>query len=111
MFVREAEALALREAIQVAFDLNMENVAFEIDSQTVVQVIHSNYKSGSEFYFIINSIKALLILNPSFKVKLIKRQANMVVHSLARAANSWPRCNLLNLAPSCIERFPINDKH
>ncbi|XP_058726730.1 uncharacterized protein LOC131598114 [Vicia villosa] len=45
----EAEALALKEAIQGALALHLDHVVFSSDSQQVVQAIHSNSIGGSEF--------------------------------------------------------------
>ncbi|XP_058783150.1 uncharacterized protein LOC131657808 [Vicia villosa] len=86
--VFEAEALALKEAILGAISSHLEFVTFESDSQIVTQAIHSNRKGDSEFYLIIESICSLLLSFPNFEVKFVKRQANSVAHSLARAANS-----------------------
>jgi hypothetical protein len=44
-------------------------------------------RSGtSEFSAIICNVKNILSSHPNFVVKFIKRQANMVAHTLARAA-------------------------
>lgn len=43
---------------------------------------------NSEFTFIINYIKLLLLDVSNFEVKFAKRQANMVAHTLAKASNS-----------------------
>ncbi|XP_058782551.1 uncharacterized protein LOC131656734 [Vicia villosa] len=87
--VIEAEALALKEAIQSVIMLHNAPTIFESDSQQVVQALSSNTPGSSEFISIINSIKSLLLDFPNFEVKFIKRQANMVAHTLAKAANSW----------------------
>ncbi|XP_058726551.1 uncharacterized protein LOC131597908 [Vicia villosa] len=55
--VVEAEALALKEAIQGATHMHMERITFESDSQTVVQVVNNNSFGHSEFCVIISSIK------------------------------------------------------
>lgn len=109
--VIEVEVMALKKAILEAVELHLENVIFESDSQRVVQVIHSNHNGGFGFNFIITSIKALLHDSPNFEVEFIKRRANLIAHSLARAANSWSRCNRFNLIPPCIEQVLINELH
>ncbi|XP_058783244.1 uncharacterized protein LOC131657910 [Vicia villosa] len=86
--VLEVEALALKEAIQGTVDLHLDHVVFASDSQQVVQAIHSNVTGSSEFNFIIQSIKLLLLDFPNFEVEFVKRQANMVAHCLTKAANS-----------------------
>ncbi|CAL5188266.1 unnamed protein product [Lathyrus oleraceus] len=109
--VIEVEPLALKEAINGAIRLHMKNVIFESDSQRAVHDIHSNHNGGSEFNFIINSIKALLSVYPNFEVKFIKRQAKMVAHSLAKAIKSWSRRITFNSTPSYIEQVLINKLH
>lgn len=84
----KAEALAIKEAILSAIDLHMENVIFESDFQRTTQTIHSNCPGLSAFSFIISSIPNLLHNFSNFEVKLVKRQANSVAYSLAKAANS-----------------------
>ncbi|XP_058747164.1 uncharacterized protein LOC131620169 [Vicia villosa] len=107
--VFEAEALALKEAILGAISLNLEFVIFESDSQIVTQAVHSNKKGDSEFCLIIDYICSLLRSFKNFEVKFVKRQANSVAHSLARAANSWARRSLLSSTPLCIEHLLINE--
>ncbi|XP_058784473.1 uncharacterized protein LOC131659278 [Vicia villosa] len=55
--ILEAEAYALKEAIEGAITLHLDNIIFESDSQQVVQAIHSDHEGGSEFSLIIMSIK------------------------------------------------------
>ncbi|CAK8560665.1 unnamed protein product [Lathyrus sativus] len=106
----EAEALALKEAIQCAITRNMNFVIFESDSQVVVNVVLSTHVGCSEFSCIISSIKQLLPLIQNFEVKFIKCQANMVAHSLPKAANSWSRRSVINVIPPCIESLLINER-
>ncbi|KAK2456441.1 hypothetical protein QL285_003807 [Trifolium repens] len=84
----EAEALALLEAMRMACNMNMHKVMFETDAQIVVGAANSNHVGVSLFSTIICNIKNLLLLNPNFEVKFVKRQANSVAHKLARATNS-----------------------
>ncbi|XP_058742418.1 uncharacterized protein LOC131614899 [Vicia villosa] len=107
--ILEAEALALKEAIQSAIDMEVQNVIFESDSLRTVQAIHGKLQGVSEFSCIISSIHSLLLNFPNFEVKFVKRQANMVAHSIAKAANSWTRRSLFHMIPLCIEQFLFND--
>ncbi|XP_058765192.1 uncharacterized protein LOC131638639 [Vicia villosa] len=107
--VLEAEALALKEAIQASSTLHNTPMIFESDSQQVVKALSSSSKGSSEFITIINSIKLLLLVFPNFEVKFIKRQANMVAHTLAKAANSWSRRCLFDVIPHCITFHLINE--
>jgi hypothetical protein len=42
-------------------------------------------------------------------VKFIKRQANMVAHTLARVAISWSRRYIVNTLPACIATLLNNE--
>jgi ribonuclease HI len=107
--VPEAEALALLEAMQTTCNMNLENIIFESDAQVVTDAVHATNVGISMFSTIISSIKDLLLLNPNFEVKFVKRQANSVAHKLARAANSWAsRCVFYSIPP-CIEDQLINE--
>ena len=89
--VIEAEALALKDAILRAMSSHLEFVTFERDSQWVIQAMHFNRNGDSEFSIISESISSLVVNFPSFVVNFVKCQANMVVHSIASAINSWAR--------------------
>ncbi|XP_058741741.1 uncharacterized protein LOC131614132 [Vicia villosa] len=105
----EAEVLALKEAIQCAIDLNLENVTFESDSQNTVHAIHRDVVGSSDFSAIISSIRSLLFNCPNFEVKFVKRQADSVAHAITKAADSWTRRSFFHLTPPCIESLLIND--
>ncbi|XP_058739284.1 uncharacterized protein LOC131611208 [Vicia villosa] len=108
--VLEAEVLALKEAIQGVIPLNIDRVIFESDSLQVVQAFHSVTVGFSEFYTIIRDIQFLLQNFPNFEVKFVKRQANMVAHSLPKTANSWVRRSIMNVILPCIELLIMNEK-
>ncbi|XP_058726695.1 uncharacterized protein LOC131598074 [Vicia villosa] len=108
--VLEAEALALKEAIQGFVPLNLGNIIFESDSLGVVQAFHSVTVCISKFYTIIKDIQLLLQNFPNFEVKFVKRQANMVAHLLAKAANSYTRRSIMHVIPPCIELLIMNEK-
>ncbi|XP_058777167.1 uncharacterized protein LOC131651525 [Vicia villosa] len=64
--ILEAEALALKEAIQCVSSLHIDHVLFESDSQVVVYSLRSKLSGNSEFNLIISSIKLLLLDFPNF---------------------------------------------
>jgi hypothetical protein len=66
----------------------ISHVIFETDSKSVVDAIRHFRGGNSKFSLFIYSINNFLLCNPNFKIEFIKRQANIVVHSLARAAIS-----------------------
>jgi ribonuclease HI len=85
------------------------HVIVESDSKSVVDAIKHVSGGSSEFSFLISQINNILSCNPNFVVKFIKRQANMVAHTLARAAISQPRRCTFDILPHCISTFLINE--
>ncbi|GAU16129.1 hypothetical protein TSUD_339990 [Trifolium subterraneum] len=107
----EGEAMALKEALEEMMQKGLSYVIFESDSKVVVDAIHSRQVGLSEFSILISHIKSLLLLNNNFEVKFVKRQANMVAHSLARAAYSMSGRRLFESIPRCIDNYLINEMH
>jgi ribonuclease HI len=85
------------------------HVIVESDSKSVVDAIHHLRGGSSEFSFLISQIDNILSCNPNFVVKFIKRQANMVAHTLARATISQPRRCTFDMLPHCILSLLINE--
>lgn len=107
-YILGAEALYLKETIQGAIKMQLGNVVVKSDSQRVVQAITSHPIGRSQVNLIIIAIQNFLLLFPNSEVKFVKRQSNMVVHSLAKAAISWTRRDDQNVHPSCISKLLIN---
>jgi ribonuclease HI len=107
--VIEGEANALLEALKVMQQKGYSRVIFETDCKGVVDAIHNIHGGVSEFSSIICNIKNILLVNPNFVVKFVKRQANMVAHTLAKAASSWARCCTFENLPLCITAYLNNE--
>jgi ribonuclease HI len=107
--VLEGEALALLEASRLAVQQGWDRVVFESDSNTLVHAIINNNVGNSEFSTIVSSIKNNLSLLTNFEVKFVRRQANSVAHSLARASVSWASHRFFNVIPRCIASLVINE--
>ncbi|GAU44727.1 hypothetical protein TSUD_88120 [Trifolium subterraneum] len=107
--ILEGEAMAIKEAMIEMIQKGFSHVIIESDSKTVVDAISSSQVGISEFSLLISSIKSLLVSNPNFEVKFVKRQANMTVHALARAAYSMSGRRVFESIPRCIENQLIND--
>jgi ribonuclease HI len=105
----EGESLALIEALKVMEQRGYSHVVFETDSKSVVDAIHHFRAGSSEFSFHVNNIHNFLSCNPNFMVKFIKRQANMVAHTLARAVISWHRRCTFETLPICITTLLHNE--
>jgi ribonuclease HI len=107
--VLEGEAMALIEAMEKVIQRGFSYVIFESDSKMVVDAISSRQAGVSEFSILISHIQSLLRMNNYFEVKYVKRQANRVAHSLARAAFSVSRSGVYDSIPRCIETYLSNE--
>jgi ribonuclease HI len=105
----EGEAIAIKEAMSELMQRGLSCVIFESDSKIVVDAISSRHVGISEFSVLISDIKSLLEANPNFEVKFVKRQANMVAHSLARAAYSMTSRSVFESIPRCIINYLMNE--
>ena len=103
MTVLEGEAVTVFEALHFANANIWNRVISESNSSTLVQALSSSGHGDSEFYAIVSSIIYQLSLHSNLEVKFVRRQANMVAHTLARAACSWVSHRIFDCYPSCIE--------
>ncbi|XP_045794003.1 uncharacterized protein LOC123888879 [Trifolium pratense] len=108
--VRFGEALGLLPALNWVHELNLGPVDFELDSKIVVDSFHSNKCDATELGDIISHCKQLIsnYYNNS-SVEFIRRQANEVAHSLAKAATYTVSPRILVDIPHCIEHLLINE--
>ena len=83
--VKEAEALALHEALLWALSLKLVDVEFEKDSLLVVNSLSSHSLDCSEYGFLISDCGCLRG-NGNYSIRFVKRQANKCVHVLAKHA-------------------------
>ena len=83
--VKEAKALALREALLWALSLKLVDVEFETYSLLVVNSLSSHSLDCSEYGFLISDCVCLRG-NGNYSIRFIKRQANKCTHILARHA-------------------------
>ncbi|XP_073271465.1 uncharacterized protein [Primulina huaijiensis] len=107
--VKEAEALALLDAIAWTTSLELHDIIFETDSKTVVNAISSKNVDHTEFGSIISSCRKFLDAHPSFKIQHVRRQANMVAHALARAAISYANAFIMIHPPNILCNFISHD--
>jgi ribonuclease HI len=105
----EGESIAILEAMKVIEQRGISNVIFETDSKTTVDAIQALRGRTSEFSSLICHIQNVLLCNPNFMVKFIKRQANMVAHTLARAAIAWASRCIFETLPLCITLLLNNE--
>ncbi|PNX90009.1 cytochrome p450, partial [Trifolium pratense] len=108
--VVEGEAWALLHAMKEVIHRGFEQVQFESDSELLIDAIHSRRPDNSEFNSIINDIIPLMSSsNVNFEVKFVTRQANLIAHTLARAAKIWVSFHRFEIIPLCIEHLLVND--
>ncbi|GAU40431.1 hypothetical protein TSUD_397500 [Trifolium subterraneum] len=105
----EGEAWALLLAMEEARHRGMDRVQFESDSKVLIDVIHMKRRGNSEFLSIVHDILDFMSSFLNFEVKFVKRQANSVAHTLARAANSWSCFHRFENIPLCIEHLVFNE--
>jgi ribonuclease HI len=107
--VIEGEAAALLDAIQQLEQRGISHVIVETDSKSLVDAIQHLRDGASEFSLIVRNINNILLANPNFLVRFVKRQANLAAHTLARAAISWPRRCTFESIPLCITTILSNE--
>ena len=87
----EAEAWGLLEAIKFVVVKDISYVIFESDCKVIVDIVNSSHLPQNELGDILSTCKDLISIHTSFIVNFVKRQANEVAHSIARASLSNPR--------------------
>lgn len=75
----------------------------------MVDAVKSKVVDRSEFRSIIDACCSLLSQESSYEVRFIRRQVNMVAHTLARAANSYASPFVAFDSPSFISDVLIHD--
>jgi ribonuclease HI len=105
----EGEAIALLEAMRALEQRRISNVIFKTDAKSVDDAIQYFRGGNSEFSLLVSNISNYLSNGQNFVVKFIKRQANMVAHSLARAAISWASRCTFETIPTCISSILVNE--
>ncbi|GAU32086.1 hypothetical protein TSUD_53540 [Trifolium subterraneum] len=107
----EGEACALLLAMEEARHRGLDRVQFESDSKVLIEAIHMQRRGNSEFLSIVHDILSLMSSFINFEVKFVRRQANLVAHTLARATNSWANFHRFENILFCIEHLIFNEMH
>jgi len=105
----EAEALGLLEAIKFAIGRDMTSVIFETDCKLTVDTVNSPVVPHNEIGDIITIGKNLLSVHNSYVVRHIRRQANRVAYTLARASLSHPIPYIFYYVPAYVYSLIINE--
>ncbi|GAU48309.1 hypothetical protein TSUD_324900 [Trifolium subterraneum] len=105
----EGEAWALLLAMEEARHRGLDRVQFESDSKVLIEAIHMKRRGNSKFLSIVHYILSIMSSFLNVEVKFVRRQANSVAHTLARAANSWSSFHRFEIIPVCIEHLIVNE--
>ena len=81
----------------------------ELDCKLVVDSIFDRNSNQVEFGSIISECRSLLKHYPNYKISFVRRQANFVAHTLARASRLNARYQEFDLIPSYIETIVRNE--
>uniref|UniRef100_A0A803QKM0 RNase H type-1 domain-containing protein n=1 Tax=Cannabis sativa TaxID=3483 RepID=A0A803QKM0_CANSA len=84
-----AEAIGIREVLSWLKDRQWPQVFIETDSLCVVQALHSSIHMISLFGSVIQDCKNLLASFHNVVVSFVKRSANVVAHTFAKAARLY----------------------
>ncbi|GAU33804.1 hypothetical protein TSUD_221420 [Trifolium subterraneum] len=105
----EGETWTLLLAMEEAGHRGLDRVQFESDSKVLIEVIHMKRRGNSEFLSIVHDILNFMSSFLNFEVKFVRRQANSVAHTLARAANFWSSFHKFENILLCIEHLVFNE--
>ncbi|PNX79721.1 replication protein A 70 kDa DNA-binding subunit [Trifolium pratense] len=104
----EGEAWTLLQAMKEANHRGLDKIKFENDSQVLIEAIRMRRSGNSKFSLIVTDIIQIMLSCINFEVEFVRRQANMV-HTLARAANSWASFRRFEIISLCIEHLLVNE--
>ena len=107
----EAETIALLKAIKMAISNGFHFVWFETDCKLLADDLSSSTVPNTEFGDLVSQCRILLSTNSDFTVLFVKRQANKVAHSIARASLSHPNPYIFNEVPSTMYSLFMNEMH
>lgn len=107
--VKEGEAMGLLSCLRWLHELELDFVVIETDAKLVVDCLNSDAEDTTEFGSLITACRTILLNKPGFKVGFIKRQANEVAHTLARAAPLNACTRVFSYLPNCISSLIINE--
>ena len=109
--VLEAEAAALLQSIHTTISIGLHSVIFETDNKTLANAINSTSAHNSEFKDIVTQCRVLLSNNLDYVVSHIRRQANRVTHTIARASLSHTSPHIFYNVPHDMYSLIMNEMH
>ena len=88
--VAQVEALAVRRAVEFVLELDITNVVFEGDSESICRELQDPGPSLTLHSHLIQDVKLLSNSFHSVSFSHIRRERNTVAHALARSAINRP---------------------
>lgn len=85
-----AEAMEIKEALSWIAEMQFRSTVIESDCLTAVQAIRSKTSMRSHFGMVIEECRRHIYSTNNISLYFIKRSANMVAHTLARASYNHP---------------------
>ena len=79
-----AEFWALRDGLNLAIQLGVQNLEVELDAKVIVDLINSRHSSNTAYSSLLFDCRLLLEMIPHTKVKHVFREANKCADTLAR---------------------------
>lgn len=107
--VKEAEALAIHEALSWIKGMGYDKVIVESDSKTSVDAIHSEAPDLTEFGLSITVCRALIRNQSSIKIEYIRRQANRAAHTLVKTALQQACFGISYVVPTSINSIIMDE--
>jgi len=104
------EALSLYHTLQWVNDMHLDNIYFEVDSKTTKDALYSGREDITEFGNIIEASRSLLSSKfTNSRVEFVRRQANVVTHTLAGETTFLASHTIYFHILSCIETLITNE--
>ena len=97
--LREVEALGIREALSWLKEYQLPCVIVEMDCLQVFQALTEGFYAPNGFGLIIEDCRKLALAIKEVKFSFVRRSANFVAHSVARAGNSMTDSRVWSLVP------------
>ena len=97
-----AEGMAAWTALELSLKLKLRSIILEGDAREVVQILCKEGDCRSKYGQVLNDAKFLLTHVPDWRVKHIRRTANIVAHRLAKMALAQGENKLWKEYPLCI---------
>lgn len=83
---QEAEAVGLFQALKFLQEKNFSSVDVEMDCLSVMNDVNNNTTINIEICVTFSHCKTIIAQFHSYRISYIRREANLVAHSLARAS-------------------------